>query len=493
MSDSEGASEVVANLQPSFDDNGGNSGTAGSYSQDSPSSTLEGPESDSGSRRRLIFNTQQSFALWTVDENEDEQYDEEYERQESEKRIKRQLVDAHDKSQSDDSFRVKMAMTTGAGLAGTPRRKRLNLWRTTNDKIRTINRVHAALTTGLKAQLNGVNESRVATGELLVEAANEVEVEETRKEEEERKKKTWSIVRGIRSIFSMLSGTNKVSPVTITTQERPEVRMSLASKDKTEEEVLTENMGQTLKKQGLKMANEVEEYVPLQHQVDLAFETKEVRMQRVLLQRSPKIKEAVLAWWVELGMSQRKRGAGKTNKAALKRMKAVANKVAFIGGFVSFTKSFTASFSKNKAKETAEMPTEAPKTPSHLKFAKAVQNVKASNQATAGGALAMMRKLTGAKAKDNRTDGFMEKADYMLMCRELYIILGQDAMSERQAKNAAADDWKKDSRGMVRMNFSSFFDAVFELADLYTFSVNEEDYCRFLYATLERMEKPIVI
>ena len=103
------------------------------------------------------------------------------------------------------------------------------------------------------------------------------------------------------------------------------------------------------------------------------------------------------------------------------------------------------------------------------------------------------RKAGGLAIRDVEK-GFVTKVEYIRLCVELWRALSGpdgDGMSEKEVKSAAKKDWKKDSRGMQKMDFPCFFDAIFELADLYTFSISEADFVRFLKATLVRLPKPI--
>ena len=99
-------------------------------------------------------------------------------------------------------------------------------------KMAAMAGVTAALSVGLKARLKGVNETRVTTGEELVKAAEEVDG--VLEEHERQNKPTWSLLKGIRSIFRMLNVSAQVSPVTITTYEAPETKESKAFKGMTE-------------------------------------------------------------------------------------------------------------------------------------------------------------------------------------------------------------------------------------------------------------------
>ena len=293
--------------------------------------------------------------------------------------------------------------------------------------------------------------------------------EEAPKPKEKGNKGGWGLVRGIRSIFRFGSIAKEISPLTRATAAAPTQKVSMMYHG-TEEEALKQStaMKKQLKSMKVKTTMRADGVVPLSQQADIAFETPTARMERVQLRKSKDIKDAILQWWIELGFSDRnnkKAAAAATNVLAV-------NKVASM-----FKKNL---FGKKADGAVSPEPTPAttPKTPASKGKEKEGEGVS--------------KKGGGATVRDVEK-GFMTKAEYVKMCVELWRVLSQaeDGITERQAKNSAKKDWKKDSRGLKTMDWSAFYDAIFELADLYTFSVEEADYCRFLKATLGRLPKPL--
>ena len=59
---------------------------------------------------------------------------------------------------------------------------------------------------------------------------------------------------------------------------------------------------------------------------------------------------------------------------------------------------------------------------------------------------------------------------------------------EQAALASAEDDWNEDSRGESRMTDAMFRDAIFQLADLWTESIDVDEYVSFLYSMLKKIK-----
>lgn len=66
------------------------------------------------------------------------------------------------------------------------------------------------------------------------------------------------------------------------------------------------------------------------------------------------------------------------------------------------------------------------------------------------------------------------------MCREVWEAVAKDTITEDEAIKSARADWKQDARGLETMPFGLFFDAIFQLADLYVETIDPDDYVKFL-------------
>lgn len=73
---------------------------------------------------------------------------------------------------------------------------------------------------------------------------------------------------------------------------------------------------------------------------------------------------------------------------------------------------------------------------------------------------------------------------HMRLVRALY---PPDALTDEASRRLAVDDWASDSRGATRMNFKEFRAALYEIADLWTPSLDASDYVYFLKVLFCRM------
>lgn len=300
---------------------------------------------------------------------------------------------------------------------------------------------------------------------------------------QDKKHGGWGLVRGLRSIFRFGTIAKEIAPITRSTEVAPEAKAS-ATYHLTQEEALAQNKAfkKTMKKQGIKttVSEENAANVPLAQQADVAFETPAARMERVKLRRSEPIKDEILEWWIHLGFSER--GKKKAEAAAVNIL--LANKAVNIFKRGLFGGKSPASVEPAPEEKTPEKAKKEEVRPAPTPAEKRKMEAEAAGP---------KRKAGGLAIRDVEK-GFVTKVEYIRLCVELWRALSGpdgDGMSEKEVKSAAKKDWKKDSRGMQKMDFPCFFDAIFELADLYTFSISEADYVRFLKATLVRLPKPI--
>lgn len=66
---------------------------------------------------------------------------------------------------------------------------------------------------------------------------------------------------------------------------------------------------------------------------------------------------------------------------------------------------------------------------------------------------------------------------YVRVCSS---VLEEDEYDEEECIPAAFEEWMEDSNDGVVMERTNFLDSIFEIADLYTLEIDQEEYCRFL-------------
>ena len=81
-----------------------------------------------------------------------------------------------------------------------------------------------------------------------------------------------------------------------------------------------------------------------------------------------------------------------------------------------------------------------------------------------------------------------EKAPYLRLQKKLYWqLVGAADGSEKDAASCAADDWESDRRGHESVGRELFMDSLFEMADLWTETVDGGQYAAFLAKLLSKV------
>ena len=74
--------------------------------------------------------------------------------------------------------------------------------------------------------------------------------------------------------------------------------------------------------------------------------------------------------------------------------------------------------------------------------------------------------------ESHRKEG-LSRERYILMSKKMYKAMMQDYVEE-EALQSAADDWEEDAGSAPILSKDRFFDAIFELADLWTFEIDAQ-------------------
>jgi len=85
----------------------------------------------------------------------------------------------------------------------------------------------------------------------------------------------------------------------------------------------------------------------------------------------------------------------------------------------------------------------------------------------------------------------MCQQQYMQIYHLLYYdLLGKEDYDEKEADSEGLEEWTKDSGGAGTMERGAFLDALFEVCDVYTETMNPQDYSDWLRALLRRLLGP---
>ena len=290
--------------------------------------------------------------------------------------------------------------------------------------------------------------------------------------------KTAQRVRAVLAFRSMLDEKDRKNEAQMhkfkhTCIHMPKPSASLSHLHKTAEEVLRASKAfrRKSRKAGVKVELSEEELdaVPFVLQGDAAVETNEARKDRIALRRDPKIKAAILRWWIELGfMGHRPKGLKGT------KLKDKVRGILPAIRLVSVSKSTDKSSTSASARLSASMP--LPSSSSRG------DSFKGAGASTTG---------------DPRMAGLIGIKEYRSMCVALGRALltdGEEAseVEEEEWRKLADKDWKRDSGGLRFMDYHRFFSSVFELADLHTRGVGVDEYVGFLDRSLARLARPLV-
>ena len=84
-------------------------------------------------------------------------------------------------------------------------------------------------------------------------------------------------------------------------------------------------------------------------------------------------------------------------------------------------------------------------------------------------------------------NGVIDRDEYILLGKALYRVIINDG-NEKAAQESAENDWEEDCRGNETMDEALFKQAIFELVDLWTDTLDAVEYVDFLMSLLEKMK-----
>ena len=91
------------------------------------------------------------------------------------------------------------------------------------------------------------------------------------------------------------------------------------------------------------------------------------------------------------------------------------------------------------------------------------------------------------EATDADGNGFIDREEYIELGKALYRVIIADG-NETAAQKSAEDDWEEDSKGEKLMTAAHYRDAIFQLCDLWTDSLEPTEYVAFLVNLLAQMK-----
>ena len=80
----------------------------------------------------------------------------------------------------------------------------------------------------------------------------------------------------------------------------------------------------------------------------------------------------------------------------------------------------------------------------------------------------------------------LDEAQYTIIMKKIFKAM-VERWDEEEAATTAGEDWEHDRRGQNNLSGDLFMDGMFELADLWTATVDATDYSRFLWDLLRRI------
>ena len=90
-------------------------------------------------------------------------------------------------------------------------------------------------------------------------------------------------------------------------------------------------------------------------------------------------------------------------------------------------------------------------------------------------------------ATDTDKSGSIDRDEYIELSKALYRVMIGDG-NETAAQSSAEDDWEEDCKGESEMDGAHFRDAIFMLSDLWTESLDPDEYVAFLNHLLTQMK-----
>ena len=305
----------------------------------------------------------------------------------------------------------------------------------------------------------------------------------------------WKTAQRIRAVLAFLNVKYSSGTKNPTSRSnylaRPEQRESLSHAHKTAEQVLRASKTFKSKKKKTGVATLLTEgeldAVPFAMQGDVLMETNACRRDRATLKKDETIKQAILRWWIALGFvgfrpqdsgSKFKRRVEKTILPTIRLAALSANKIMSAATLLSSRSDAT----------SASAPT---------------------RRAFGSGPGSASKRSSNSFAKDPRTEGMIGKSEYIKLFVALgHALLPADAddvehenehtreyvrqVNEAEWKRLAKKDFQRDAGGMKFMSYEQFFNAIFELVDLHTYSIEADEYVAFLDRTLELLPHPLV-
>ena len=85
---------------------------------------------------------------------------------------------------------------------------------------------------------------------------------------------------------------------------------------------------------------------------------------------------------------------------------------------------------------------------------------------------------------------FISREGHALCLRPVYRALMEEYEPE-EAEEAISDDWEADTRGAGQLSCAAFGDAIFELSDVWTETLEEQEYVDFLWRLLEHVTRSL--
>lgn len=100
-----------------------------------------------------------------------------------------------------------------------------------------------------------------------------------------------------------------------------------------------------------------------------------------------------------------------------------------------------------------------------------------------------------ASVKVKSKPNIISKITYLSLAMAIYTVMMPDdaGMTLEDARKNSERDWRIDSRGNVSMDYTLFFDAIFELADVWCETTDREEYILFLEVLFQKVYMDITL
>ena len=90
-------------------------------------------------------------------------------------------------------------------------------------------------------------------------------------------------------------------------------------------------------------------------------------------------------------------------------------------------------------------------------------------------------------ANTDASDAIIDRDEYVVMHRKITLSLAAADVTPKEVARMADEDWERDSQGKAGLDRARFYWTWFELADMYTKSLEAEDYVDFLGGMLQKI------